>query len=66
MKKKNRFLTMKRRLEDAMFDSPAASGNEATGFSRTIPETDDEAYERARLANAVPSPPEKEKPYGKR
>ena len=59
MKKKNGFMSMKRRIEDAMFNVPAASANDATGFSNTLPDSDFEAEEKAALVKGSD-------PYGKR
>ncbi len=55
MKKKNRILEVNRRLEKAMFDSPVASVNEATGFSNTLPQNDLESESLSELLNAETS-----------
>ena len=51
MKKKHRILEVNRRLERAMFDNPAASVNEATGFSNTLPENGFESESLSELLN---------------
>lgn len=55
MKKKHRILEVNRRLEKAMFDSPVASVNEATGFANTLPQNDHESESLSELLNVQTS-----------
>lgn len=52
-------------LEDAMFNNRAASANDCTGYSNTIPENEKEAENLSSLMN-VPTSPPRAVPKGKR